>query len=137
MNCELNLYTALYEVEVNSSGRVRYYVRKSEESKKYRIHKQQYSSVNTDRTLRCVRFAILGTQYFPKQLAWFPYKAPSDSTKFIDPSFPAPESEDIVYIVPAAPGTIVEGTMMVPCNRVFMSESMFIVPSSSLYSMLR
>lgn len=156
MTCEPSLHTAMYELEVNTTGRVENYVRKSNFSTDIPI-------TNEHRTIPSILSSLFvafdspfdNDVYAPYWQAttfrdnWpgFLIKALTDSTIYIDPSLPAPGFEEIApfvvdlltrlfpiilslrptAFVPAVPGTIIEGTMMVPCNRVFMSESMFIV----------
>ena len=153
MTCESTLFTAMYEVEVTTSGRVERYARKSEVS-------TNISSVNSSSFPSLLSDLFLGfdAPFNNKNPHWnndntsdtwpgFLIKALTNSPEFINPTLPAPDFETIAPVVidlltrlfpimlslrpsafvPAPQGAMVQGTMFVPCTRVFMSSSMFTV----------
>lgn len=153
MTCEPTLFTAMYEVEVTSSGRVVNYARKSEISTNVSLANS--SSLPSFLSNLFVAFDNPFNYQTPHwnndttRDTWsgFLIKALTNSSKFIDPSLPAPPFEVIAPVVidlitrlfpiiislrpsifpTAAQGARVKGSMLVPCTRVFMSSSMLIV----------
>ncbi|MCJ1452329.1 hypothetical protein MMC28_002671 [Mycoblastus sanguinarius] len=152
MTCQSDLVTALYEVEVDNSGRVESYIRQSSDSTD--ISFAGNASLNSILSNLFLAFDAP----FNKQPNWrdgtyedswfgFLIKALTKSTKLIDPSLPAPgfyDSSRVVEevlvrlfpiilslrptaFVPAPTGSTIKGKMMVPCDRVFMSRPMFIL----------
>lgn len=153
MTCLPTLYTAMYEVEVSTSGRVMNYVRKNNKSQNitFSSHTEsasalRYPFIAFDAPLNNAG-PRWGNNTYRDNWPGFLIKALTGSIKLIDPTLPAPPFEDIAPVVidlvarlfpivlslrsgafmAAKPGTTIAGTMMVPCNRVFMSKSMFIV----------
>ncbi len=153
MTCESTLHTAMYEVEVSNSGRVENYKRKSEISTDFSLANS--SSLPSLLSNLFVAFDAPFNNENPHwnndntRDTWpgFLIKALTNSVEFIDPTLPAPDFETIAPVVidlltrlfpivlslrpsafvPAPRGNTIEGTMFVPCTRVFMSSSMFIV----------
>ena len=153
MTCESTLFTALYQVEVSNNGRVENYKRKSKISTD--ISLANSSSIPALLSNLFVAFDAPFNNENPHwnndntRDTWpgFLIKALTNTVKFIDPTLPAPDFETIAPVVidlltrlfpiilslrPSAfvlapQGATIEGTMFVPCTRVFMSSSMFIV----------
>ena len=153
MTCESSLFTAMYEVEVSTSGRVENYARKSEISTSI-----SFANSSSRLSLLSDLFVAFDAPFNNNNPHWnnddtrntwpgFLIKALTNSPKFIDPTLPAPDFEKIAPIVidlltrlfpiiislrpsafvPAPQGATIEGAMLVPCTRVFISSSMFIV----------
>lgn len=153
MTCESTLFTAMYEVEVTTNGRVANYERKSE------IYKNiSFANRSSLASLLSNLFVAFDAPFNNQNPHWnndntrntwpgFLIKALTNSPEFIDPSLPAPEFETIAPVVidllqrlfpiilslrpstfvPAPPGSTTEGSLLIPCTRVFMSPSMFVV----------
>ena len=153
MTCESTLFSAMYEVEVNTSGRVERYARKSEISTNISL-----ANSSSLPALLSDLFVDFDAPFNNENLRWnndntrdtwagFLIKALTNSPEFINPTLPAPDFETIAPVVidlltrlfpiilslrpsafvPAPRGATLEGTMFVPCTRVFMSSSMFTV----------
>ncbi|CAD6594558.1 MAG: hypothetical protein ASARMPREDX12_009584 [Alectoria sarmentosa] len=152
MTCESTLFTAIYEVEVTTSGRVEQYTRKSDISTNI-----SFANSSSLASLLSNLFAAFDTPFNNENPHWnndttrdtwpgFLIKALTNSVKLIDPALPAPGFEAVAPVVidlltrlfpiilslqpsafvTAPHGSMIEGTMLVPCTRVFMSSSMFI-----------
>ena len=153
MTCESTLFTALYEVEVSNNGRVENYKRKSKISTD--ISLANSSSLPALLSNLFIAFDAPFNNENPHWNndnttdTWpgFLIKALTNAVELIDPTLPAPDFEAVAPVVidlltrlfpivlslrpsafvPAPQGTTIEGTMFVPCTRVFMSSSMFVV----------
>lgn len=152
MTCRAEMETAMYEVQVDTSGRVLDYVRRGGELENASF----WGNASIIPTLSNLFLAFDGPfngRYNWRdgtyEDSWFGFllKTLTNSTTLIDPNLPAPtfnQSSKIVEhllirlfpivlslrptaFVPAPANTTVKGTMIVPCNRVFMSQSMFAV----------
>ena len=153
MTCESTVFTAMYEVEVTTNGRVENYVRKSEISTNLSLANS--SSLPSFLSDLFVAFDApfnnknphWNNDYTRDTWAGFLIKALTNSPRFIDPTLPAPDFEKIAPVVvdlitrlfpiiislqpsafvPAPQGAMIEGTMLGSCTRVFMSSSMFVL----------
>ena len=153
MTCESTLFTAVYEVQVTTNGRVEDYSRKSDKSKA--IPFLGNSSVPSFLNNLFVAFdAPFNTPapYWNNDTTrdtWpgFLIKAITKSPKLIDPALPAPDFETVAPIVidliqrvfpiilslsPSAfvnapQRSKVEGKILISCTRIFMSSPLFIV----------
>ena len=152
MTCEFTLFTAMYEVQVTTSGRVEDYSRKSDKSKA--IPFLGNSSVPSFLNNLFVAFDAPFNNLNPywsndtTRDTWpgFLIKAITKSPKLIDPALPAPDFEIVAPIVidlirrvfpivlglrpsafvPAPQGSKIEGKMLISCTRIFMSSPLFI-----------
>ena len=153
MTCESTLFTALYEVEVTTNGRVANYERKSEMSTNVSV-----TNSSSLASLLSNLFVAFDAPFNNQNPQWsnddtrntwpgFLIKALTNSPALIDPSLPAPPFEAVAPVVadllqhlfpiilslrpsafvPAPPGSTVPGTLLVPRTRVFMSPSMFLL----------
>lgn len=155
LTCRPTLRIADYEVIVDTNGRVQSYTRKASYSTDLAPHFT--NNFNLSRLILITGRMIVSLPadtgpYWHNDTfvdSWFGYyvKSLTNSTRAIDPSMPvpafdfvAPVVEDIYtrlfaiilgahadWFLPAPPGTTVSGTMLVPCMRVFISRSMFII----------
>ena len=152
VTCQSTIVTAPYLVEVDQSGRVLHFVRQADS-----LTNATLAPNNSLPSVLSNLFLAFGV---PMDQApswkndtyeeWWPgflIKALTQSTKFVDPSLPAPSFEEVAPVVedllkrlfpiilslrpsafpPAPPNSTVKGTMLVPTRRVFMSSSMFIL----------
>ena len=152
MTCESTLFTAMYEVEVTTSGRVEQYTRKSDISTNI-----SFANSSSLASLLSNLFVAFDAPFNNGNPHWnhdttrdtwpgFLIKALTNSVSFIDPTLPAPGFEAVAPVVidlltrlfpiilslrpsafvTAPQESMIEGTMLVPRTRVFMSSSMFI-----------
>ncbi len=152
MTCESTLFTAMYEVQVTTSGRVEDYSRKSDKSTAIPFlgNSSVPSFLNN-------LFVAIDAPFNNLNPSWsndttrdtwpgFLIKAITKSPKLIDPALPAPDFETVAPIVidlvqrlfpivlglrpsafvPASQGSTIEGKMLISCTRIFMSSSLFI-----------
>ena len=152
MTCESTLFTAMYEVQVNTNGRVEKYSRKSDKSKAIPFlgNSSVPSFLNN-------LFVAFNTPFNNRAPYWnndttrdtwpgFLIKAITKSPVLIDPALPAPGFETVGPIVidliqrvfpiilslspsafvKAPQGSKIEGKMLISCTRIFMSSPLFI-----------
>ena len=152
MTCESTLFTAMYEVQVTTNGRVEAYSRKSDKSKA--IPFLGNSSVPSFLNKLFVAFDAPFNNLAPywnndtTRDTWpgFLIKAITKSPILIDPALPAPDFEIVAPIVidliqrvfpiilslspsafvTAPQGSKIEGKMLISCTRIFMSSPLFI-----------
>lgn len=151
MVCEPTLVTALYEVQVSSSGRVEKFERQGNDSSDISLVGNASLSSIVSNLFPAFDDPMGGSIWrsgsYEDSWPGFLVKALTNSTTFIDPLLPAPGFYEIAPVVVdllerlvpiilslqpnafvhAPHGSTVQGKMLVQCDRVFMSQPMFIV----------